>query len=87
VDWVLVTKLAVQIRSIWLRASSRCLLTFQVRVEERDDPAAGITRRRLVVAGAGDPGQEAGDFAGLTPGLVQEAVPGVGILLDVVVDP
>jgi len=60
---------------------------FQVRVEERDDPAAGIVRGRLVVAGVGDPGQEASDFAGLAPGLVQERVPGVGVHLDVVLDP
>ena len=45
---------------------------FQVRVEEHDDPAAGIVRGRLVIPSVGDPRQEASDFARLTPGLVQE---------------
>lgn len=37
---------------------ARCHVTFQVRVEERDDPAVGVPRGRLVVAGMGDPRQD-----------------------------
>ena len=48
--------MAAQIRSIRGRASLRCLLAFQVRVEERDDPAAGIVRGRLVIPGVRQPG-------------------------------
>ena len=70
--------LAVQIRSsgCWHRrgACSR----FQVRVEEGDDPAAGIVRGWLVIAGVGHPRQKASDRAGLAPGLVQEGVPASG---------
>jgi hypothetical protein len=36
--------LADPIRSIWVRASSRPLLTFQARVGERGDPAPGVVR-------------------------------------------
>jgi len=62
-------------------------VTFQVRVEERDDPAAGVLRGRLVVAGMGDPRQDGNDVARLIPGLVQEGVPGIRVHLKVMVDP
>ena len=79
--------LAAQIRSIWVRALPGACSRFQVRVEERDDPAAGILCGRLVIAGVGDPRQDAGGLARLSPGLVQKGVPGVRVHLDVVVDP
>ena len=60
---------------------------FQVRVEEHDDPAAGIVRGRLVIPSVGDPRQEASDFTRLTPGLVQEGRTGVRAHLDVMVNP
>jgi hypothetical protein len=36
--------LAAQVGLIWVQASPWCLFMFQVRVEECDDPAAGIVR-------------------------------------------
>ena len=68
-------------------ARPRRLLTFHVRVEERDDPAAGIVRGRLVIPGVSQPCQEVSNFARLAPGLMQERVSGFRVHLDVVLDP
>ena len=48
-----------------MRASLRRLLSFQVRVEKRDDPAAGIVRGWLVIRGVRQPSREVSNVAWL----------------------
>ena len=84
--WSPIKTLPAQIGSICADLARRHV-TFQVCVEERDDPAAGILRGRLVVAGTGDPRQDGNDFARLILGRVQEGVPGIRVHLNVMVYP
>src|SRR5574341_279301 len=67
---------------------ARCL-RLEVRVEERHDPLAGVLGRRLMVAGGpGEPAHHYEDERAAVSGalvVVEERVPGVRVLLDVVV--